>query len=338
MADKHIKAQIKAVQLTDGLLSFKQQTPALFGGIEQLNQGVKALYDGTTTLISQNETIMQGSTQLTQGSTQIKAGAKQLSDGSLTLSDGLQTLQNGTRKLDESLKEGVEKANFHIQDSTLDMMSAPVETSHEAISTVTNNGHAMAPYMMSVALYVAALAFTLMYPIRKGIKKASSPFKYWLSKASVMYSVSTLSAIILITSLRWICGFEPQQLLMTYLFAIIVSAAFMSLVMLLSLTTGYIGEFLLLVFMILNLGGSAGTYPLETSSLFYQWLHPFVPYTYSVNGFRKVISMTEMPITNEIIIFLGILMICSLLTILYYRFKNKEDKHLIPQAFEKVNE
>src|SRR5699024_7460519 len=139
-------------------------------------------------------------------------------------------------------------------------------------------------------------------------------------------------------SLRWICGFEPQQLLMTYLFAIIVSAAFMSLVMLLSLTTGYIGEFLLLVFMILNLGGSAGTYPLETSSLFYQWLHPFVPYTYSVNGFRKVISMTEMLITNEIIIFLGILIICSLLTILYYRFKNKEDKHLIPQAFEKVNE
>src|SRR5699024_7418225 len=35
----------RSQQLTDGLLSFKQQTPALFGGIEQLNQGVKALYD-----------------------------------------------------------------------------------------------------------------------------------------------------------------------------------------------------------------------------------------------------------------------------------------------------
>ena len=325
-------------QLTDGLLSFKQQTPALFSGIEQLNQGVKTLYDGTSKLTSNNKTIMQGSTQLSQGSTQIKEGTKQLSDGSLTLSDGLQTLQEGVKTLDESLTEGVEKANLHMNDSTLDMMSAPVETSYKAISTVTNNGHAMAPYMMSVALYVAALAFTLMYPIRKDIEKASSSFKYWLSKASVMYSISTLAAIILITSLRWICGFEPQQLLMAYIFAIIVSAAFMSLVMLLSLTTGYIGEFLLLVFMILNLGGSAGTYPLETSSLFYQWLHPFVPYTYSVNGFRKVISMTELSITNEIIIFLGILMICSLLTILYYRFKNKEDKHLIPQAFEKVNE
>ena len=125
---------------------------------------------------------------------------------------------------------------------------------------------------------------------------------------------------------------------MTYLFAIIVSAAFMSLVMLLSLTTGYIGEFLLLVFMIINLGGSAGTYPLETSGIFYKLIHPFVPYTYSVNGFRKVISMTNMSITNEMMIFIGILIICSFLTILYYRFKNKKDQHLIPQAFEKVND
>ena len=325
-------------QLTDGLLSFKQQTPALFSGIEQLNQGVKTLYDGTSKLTSNNKTIMQGSTQLSQGSTQIKEGTKQLSDGSLTLSDGLQTLQEGVKTLDESLTEGVEKANLHMNDSTLDMMSAPVETSYKAISTVTNNGHAMAPYMMSVALYVAALAFTLMYPIRKDIEKASSSFKYWLSKASVIYSISTLAAIVLITSLRWICGFEPQQLLMTYLFAIIVSAAFMSLVMLLSLTTGYIGEFLLLIFMIINLGGSAGTYPLETSSLFYQVIHPFVPYTYSVNGFRKVISMANASISTEMIVFVGIFIICSLLTILYYRFKNKEDKHLIPEAFEKVNE
>lgn len=325
-------------QLTDGLLSLKQQTPALIKGIDQLNQGVNTLYEGTSKITSNNKVLIQGSIQLSRGSTQIKDGAQQLSDGSFKLTDGLKTLQDGIQTLDESLAEGIKKTSLNVAEQTLDMMSSPVEISHNEISTVTNNGHAMAPYMMSVALYVAALAFTLMYPIRNGIEKASSPLKYWLSKASVMYSVSTLAAIILITSLRWICGFEPQQLFMTYIFAIIVSAAFMSLVMLLSLTTGYIGEFLLLVFMIINLGGSAGTYPLETSGIFYKLIHPFVPYTYSVNGFRKVISMTNMSITNEMMIFIGILIICSLLTILYYRFKNKKDQHLIPQAFEKVNE
>lgn len=325
-------------QINDGLLSVNQQTPTLLNGIQQLDVGAKTLYEGTSEIVSNNNKLLDGSAKLSSGSTQIKDGSQQLSEGSQSLGSGLQTLQNGLQTLDESLAKGVKKATLDIKDQTLEMMSSPVDTSHQEISIVENNGHAMAPYMMSVALYVAALAWTLMYPIRQGIQQASSPIKYWLSKASVMYSISTIAAIVLITSLRWICGFKPQQLLMTYLFAIIVSAAFMSLVMLLSLTTGYIGEFLLLVFMIINLGGSAGTYPLETSGIFYKLIHPFVPYTYSVNGFRKVISMTNMSITNEMMIFIGILIICSFLTILYYRFKNKKDQHLIPQAFEKVND
>lgn len=325
-------------QINDGLLSVNQQTPTLLNGIQQLDVGAKTLYEGTSEIVSNNNKLLDGSAKLSSGSTQIKDGSQQLSEGSQSLGSGLQTLQNGLQTLDESLAKGVKKATLDIKDQTLEMMSSPVDTSHQEISIVENNGHAMAPYMMSVALYVAALAWTLMYPIRQGIQQASSPIKYWLSKASVMYSISTIAAIVLITSLRWICGFEPQQLFMTYIFAIIVSAAFMSLVMLLSLTTGYIGEFLLLVFMIINLGGSAGTYPLETSSAFYQMIHPFVPYTYSVNGFRKVISMANASIYTEIIIFIAILVVCSILTILYYRFKNKSDQHLIPEAFEKVNE
>ena len=325
-------------QINNGLSTLQQQTPTLISGIQQLDQGARALYDGTAKIVSNNDTLIDGAAMLSDGSQKMKDGSQQLSDGSKTLQTGLQTLQKGLETLDKSLADGVKKATLDIDEQTLDMMSAPVETSHQEISVVENNGHAMAPYMMSVALYVAALAWTLMYPIRQGIKQASSALKYWLSKASVMYSISTLAAIVLITALRWICGFAPQQLLLTYLFAIIVSAAFMSLVMLLSLTTGYIGEFLLLIFMIINLGGSAGTYPLETSSFIYQIIHPFVPYTYSVNGFRKVISMANASISSEIIIFLSIFIICSLLTILYYRFKNKEDQHLIPEAFEKVNE
>lgn len=325
-------------QIHSGLSSLQQQTPALITGIQQLDQGARVLYDGTTKIVSNNNTLMDGANMLGDGSQKMKDGSQKLSDGSKTLQTGLQAVYNGLETLDKSLADGVEKATFDIDEKNLDMMSAPVETTHQEISVVENNGHAMAPYMMSVALYVAALAWTLMYPIRQGIRQASSSLKYWLSKASVMYSVSTLAAIVLITALRWICGFEPQQLLLTYLFAIIVSAAFMSLVMLLSLTTGYIGEFLLLIFMIINLGGSAGTYPLETSGLIYKIIHPFVPYTYSVNGFRKVISMANASISTEMIIFISIIIICSLLTVLYYRFKNKEDRHLIPEAFEKVND
>lgn len=324
--------------LANGTQSLATQTPTLVNGIQQLNDGANQLYAGTSTLTANNSTLMSGIQQLDNGALQISNGASQLATGSQTLGDGLKSALEGTTTLNTALSDGAKESKIDTTDETTDMVSAPVEVDHQEISTVENNGHAMAPYMMSVALYVAALAFTLMYPIRHGIKNVENGFKYWLAKASVMYTVSTISAIVMVTGLKLINGFEPQQLMMTYLFAIIVAAAFMSLVMLLSLTTGFIGEFLLLVFMIINLGGSAGTYPLDTSATIYKIIHPFVPYTYSVNGFRKVISYTTCSLSTELAVFIGIFVICSILTVVYYQFKNKEDKHLVNEVFEKVNE
>ena len=324
--------------LANGTQSLATQTPTLVNGIQQLNDGANQLYAGTSTLTANNSTLMSGIQQLDNGALQISDGASQLASGSHTLGDGLKSALEGTTTLNTALSDGAKESKINTNDETTDMVSTPVEVDHKEISTVENNGHAMAPYMMSVALYVAALAFTLMYPIRHGIKNVENGFKYWLAKASVMYTVSTISAIVMVTGLKLINGFEPQQLMMTYLFAIIVAAAFMSLVMLLSLTTGFIGEFLLLVFMIINLGGSAGTYPLDTSAAIYKIIHPFVPYTYSVNGFRKVISYTTCSLSTELAVFIGIFVICSILTVVYYQFKNKEDKHLVNEVFEKVNE
>lgn len=318
-------------QLTTGAESLDE-------GMIEYTDGVNSLVTGTKQLVDKNDELIEGVSELKAGTQKITDGTQKLLSGSVTLGNGLNTVSNGILQLNTSLKEGVKKAQIDTNDETFDMIASPVETQHKEISIVENNGHAMAPYMMSVALYVAALAFTLMYPIRHGIKETKNAIKYWTSKATVMYTTSTLAAILLITALRIFNGFEPQQLIMTYIFAIITSVAFMSLIILISLTTGYIGEFLLLVFMIINLGGSAGTYPLETSTALYKAIHRFVPYTYTVDGFRKLISMPNATVRTEILILLGIFIVCTLLTILYFHFKNKEDKHLIPEAFESVNE
>lgn len=326
-----------ASALAKGTSQLNSNVPALTQGITALSSGVDQLANGTSTLVSNNSTLMNGANQLSSGAGQISDGAGKLAAGSDTLGEGIESAADGVNTLNDALKSGAEESKIDSTDKTTDMVATPVETSHKEISKVENNGHAMAPYMMSVGLYVTCLAFALMYPIRHGIKKAENAWKYWASKATVMYTVSTLAAIVMVTALRLINGFEPVNLGLTYLLAILVSAAFMSLVMLLSLTTGFIGDFLLLVFMIVNLGGSAGTYPLDTGPAIYKAIHKFVPYTYSVDGFRKTISMTAPSISVEIAVFAGILIVCSLLTVVYFKYKNKEDKHVIPQMFEEVN-
>ncbi|MDO5811602.1 MAG: YhgE/Pip domain-containing protein [Bacillota bacterium] len=326
-----------ASDLAAGTSKLNSSVPELTKGITALTSGVDKLANGTSTLVSNNSTLMNGANQLASGAGQISDGAGKLAAGSDTLGEGIESAADGVNTLNDALKSGAEESKIDSTDKTTDMVATPVETSHKEISKVENNGHAMAPYMMSVGLYVTCLAFALMYPIRRGIKKAENAWKYWASKATVMYTVSTLAAIVMVTALRLINGFEPVNLGLTYLLAILVSAAFMSLVMLLSLTTGFIGDFLLLVFMIVNLGGSAGTYPLDTGPAIYKAIHKFVPYTYSVDGFRKTISMTAPSISVEIAVFAGILIVCSLLTVVYFKYKNKEDKHVIPQMFEEVN-
>ena len=337
IADNNTALTSGATALADGTSKLNSNVPELTKGITALTSGVDQLATGTSTLVSNNATLMNGANQLSDGAGQISDGASKLAAGSDTLGEGIESAADGVTTLNDALKSGAEESKIDSTDKTTDMVATPVETSHKETSKVENNGHAMAPYMMSVGLYVTCLAFALMYPIRHGIKKAENAWKYWASKATVMYTVSTLAAIVMVTALRLINGFEPVNLGLTYLLAILVSAAFMSLVMLLSLTTGFIGDFLLLVFMIVNLGGSAGTYPLDTGPAIYKAIHKFVPYTYSVDGFRKTISMTAPSISVEIAVFAGILIVCSLLTVVYFKYKNKEDKHAIPQMFEEVN-
>ena len=337
IADNNTALTSGATALADGTSKLNSNVPELTKGITALTSGVDQLATGTSTLVSNNATLMNGANQLSDGAGQISDGASKLAAGSDTLGDGIKSAADGVTTLNDALKSGAEESKIDSTDKTTDMVATPVETSHKETSKVENNGHAMAPYMMSVGLYVTCLAFALMYPIRHGIKKAENAWKYWASKATVMYTVSTLAAIVMVTALRLINGFEPVNLGLTYLLAILISAAFMSLVMLLSLTTGFIGDFLLLVFMIVNLGGSAGTYPLDTGPAIYKAIHKFVPYTYSVDGFRKTISMTAPSISVEIAVFAGILIVCSLLTVVYFKYKNKEDKHAIPQMFEEVN-
>ena len=73
-------------------------------------------------------------------------------------------------------------------------------------------------------------------------------------------------------------------------------------------------------------------------SAIFKAIHPFIPFTYSVDGFRKVISMQNVSVSNEIIVFIGIIVICIILTILVYNHRIKKPTPIIPQAFENVNE
>ena len=88
-------------------------------------------------------------------------------------------------------------------------------------------------------------------------------------------------------------GFDPVRMGTTVLTACIASLAFMSVMYFFTSLLGRVGSFLMLIFMVVQLAGSVGTYPLEISETLSRISMAGVPFTYTVTAFRSTISGGE---------------------------------------------
>lgn len=334
---KTVQASMKGTSTSVGMVGAVSQIDnglsTLQSGLKTYTGGVKQVNNGLGTLASNNATLNSGASQLAEGALKISSGSNQLAAGSATLGEGLNTISEGTGTLTSSLKDASKKSNIKSTSKTYKQMSTPVDTEKKELTNMPNNGHAMAPYMMSVALYVACMALSLMYPFGKGMTTTDSPVKFLLAKATVMVPLSIVQALILYFSLKGFCGFTPARPGLCLAFMLLLSLAFMAFIAFLAIAFGRIGEFIALIFMVFNLGASAGTYPLETAPHWYKVLHPFVPFTYSVNGFRSVIANATAVPTTEILFFVGLLVVSVILTYLFVRHRSKTHKVFLPEVF-----
>lgn len=313
-----------AAQLNQGISRVRGSLPVFVSGMDQMYQGTKDLGSGLQTLVSNNQTLNSGAAQLSAGAGQIGSGAGQLAAGSKTLGTGIDKLTDGSMTLSDSLKDGADQINqTKTSQKTDQMMASPVKTENVEYSHVQNNGHAMAPYMMSVGLFVACIAFTVMYPLMEKNEEVKNGLQWWLSKAGVMTVIAILQAVVMVGVLMGINGMHPNYTGRTFGMAVLVSMAFMAMICFFEMLINRIGSYLVLVFMVLQLGAAAGTYPLDMAPEFYKVLHGFMPFTYAVHAFRHTLSM-DGAIGQDVAVFAGILIVFTVLTILLYRFRMKK--------------
>lgn len=309
--------------LADGMATLSKKITLAKNGIATLNSGAEELSHGSEQLSQASPELLDGSFQLVDGAGQISDGAGKLKDGSTELGEGLQKLQNGSSILGESLGDGAKKIrNTKTDDDVVSMFAAPVDTEETQITDMPNNGHAMAPYMMSVGLWVGCIAFSLMYPLNSYSGTLRSGKSWWRSKASVLYTVAIAQALVMIGALHMFDGFNPADWSGTILTACLASLAFMSVMYFFTNLLGKVGSFLMLIFMVIQLAGSVGTYPLEVSGDFVPYLHSWVPFTYTVKAFRSTISGGT-DITGCLVFLLILFIVFSVLTLTEFLIRTK---------------
>ena len=328
----------KSSSLTGGVGQLVEKTPELVSGIEKLSNGSNELNQKSQELLAGVDKLQSGSGQLADKSSQLLSGASQLENGVNKLADGSGKLAEGGTKLTSgleglqtgvaSLGQGLSNASDQLksvstESKNAEVLSNPLNLSKTDNDQVLVNGIAMAPYMISVALFVAAISTNMIFAKLPSGRHPESRWAWLKSRAEINGIIAVLAGILVYGGVHLI-GLTANHEMRTFILIILTSLVFMSMVTALTTWNSRIGAFFSLILLLLQLASSAGTYPLALTNDFFRAINPWLPMSYSVSGLRQTISMTG-NIHHQVIFLVVILALFIGLGMLAYQPKKMEE-------------
>ena len=337
-----ISAQMETLRedlqaLTQQLLAQQTQlqagVSALNNGVNQLTPNAITAFNGYNSVRFANNQLLAGSASLTNGLSEAKSGSQKLANGASLLEsrsgaliDGTSQLASGADTLANKLADASNRIKIQPTGATTQQQIAnPVKSEMTEKGNVPNYGYALSPYVLSLSLFVGALVLNVIYPIRKTFSEQESAIRWWLSKASVAGVAAFMQATILMLVMVFFLGLTPEHPAHFIGAIYLTSFAYMSIVSLLVIVLDNPGRFLAMVLLVLQLGSSEGTFPIQTANGFFQAINPLVPMTYSIRALRQAISggLDNAFYGGSMWVLAGFLLVANLLTIGFFAYRGK---------------
>ncbi|HER0861093.1 TPA: YhgE/Pip domain-containing protein [Streptococcus pyogenes] len=300
-------------QLTTGLAQLNRYNTAIGSGVIKLSEGANALSSKSGELLDGSHQLSEGATKLADGSSQLSQGGHQLTSGLTELSTGLSTLNGSLAKASQQL------SLVSVTDKNAKAVAKPLVLNEKDKDGVKTNGIGMAPYMIAVSLMVVALSTNVIFANSLSGRPVKDKWDWAKQKFVINGFISTMGSIVLYLAIQ-LLGFEARYGMETLGFIMLSGWTFMALVTALVGWDDRYGSFASLVMLLLQVGSSGGSYPIELSGAFFQTLHPFLPMTYVVSGLRQTISLSG-HIGVEVKVLTGFLLAFMVLSLLIYRPK-----------------
>lgn len=324
-------------KLTTGATQLEQGVTSYTNAVGQLSEGTSALASKNPDLLANTTKLANGAAQLTDkspeltssfgkladGTNQLASGTEKLADGSSALTDNLSKLTEGTSNLSNGLSDAGDKLSaVSTKDDNAKTLADPLTLSKTDENRVEKNGIGMAPYMISVALFVAAISTNIIFSTLPS-GQAPKTKRDWLKARIEVNGVISVVAGVLVYGAVHLIGLSANHEWATLGLIVLASMTFMALVTALVTWDSKLGAFASLILLLLQLASSAGTYPLELTSKIFQVINPWLPMSYSVSGLRQTISMNGQ-IGSQVLFLAFVLVLFMALGTLVYRTDKKQ--------------
>ena len=179
-----------------------------------------------------------------------------------------------------------------VDDTTVgDFLASPVALKTIPVFPVANYGSGVAPFFTNLALWVAG--FILMAMIRLRVDPTGLPsltimqayFGRWL----------TFMVLGLVQGLICCCGdlalgIQCEQPALFVLAGVVTVLVDVNLMYALAYAMKHVGKAIAVILLIMQIPGSSGMFPVEMMPAFFRAIHPWLPFTYSIDAMRQSIG------------------------------------------------
>ena len=181
-------------------------------------------------------------------------------------------------------------------DKLGEFIACPVQVETDKIYGIDNYGSAMAPFYSTLAIWVGAVILIAIINTnvkhKKELGAPVKPYQEYFGRGLLFIAFAIVQALIVCLGDLYFLGiqcYHPVKFLFAGCFAAVVYAM---LIYSLAYTFGDIGKAAVVVLLVIQIGGSGGTFPIDVTPKFFQAINPYLPYTFVINAMRECVCGT----------------------------------------------
>lgn len=216
-----------------------------------------------------------------------------------------------------------------------EFFASPVQLDEHKLFPIPNYGSGMNPFYTTLALWVGGLLLVSGLKVDIENKARYRSHEAYFSRWILFVLIGMMQAFIVTVGDIFIMKTFVVDKLMFVLFGMFISAAFITIVYTLVSIFGNTGKVLAIILLVMQIGGSGGTFPVQMAPDFFQKIHGFLPFTHGITLLREAVGGIIWPIVwqNMLYLFLYVLLsfVCG---IALKQFFNKTSDRFMEKAKE----
>ena len=189
----------------------------------------------------------------------------------------------------------------------------PVKLQENKLYHIENYGSAMTPFYTVLSIWVGSLLMSSLLTTKvEDEDNKYKPYQKYFGRGLLFVIISLFQTLIITLGDMYVLGTQATSPYRFVIYALLISLLFSSIIYTIVCILGNVGKAVCIVLLVLQLGSSGGTFPIQMTSEFFQALYPKVPFTYSIGLLREAVGGVYIPAVERDIKILFIYLIVVL--------------------------